>query len=389
MSSNQHSTYKGNLVGQAWLELMRLSNLPTVLSGAFILSLGGALRLVDLADLIMILVAMSCFYTAGFIFNDIFDRHIDANERRHRPIPSGRIRTHSAVQIGVLLIAVGLMLVATVDQLFHGPESPRGIPGGLLSAVLLVICMLLYNRYHTSSAWTVFLMAACRVLVYVTCILVALDTREQYDAFFGYFFTGTIHGPLIWYLIAIFLYVAGFSRIARGEVAPHSMGTTYCYHCGQVIAAHDADRCPECGKTLTKARLARSTRPPLNRTIEWLSLASTFLPVLVFLIFFVLEDARLRAYYVIMGEAYPGFVNWQSAIIGTSVALITCWLVVAAVRYRRDRTDPGKSILMWLAAIPLIDGILALELGLPWWASVICLGLCIVTIWGHRRIPGT
>lgn len=379
-----------NATKRAWFELMRLSNLPTVLSGAFVVSLGGPLRLVTLIDLIMILVAMSCFYAAGFIFNDIFDRHIDADERRHRPIPSGRIQTHAAVQIGILLIAAGLMLVAAVDQLFHGPDSPRGIPGGLFSAVLLVICLLLYNRFHASSAWTVLLMAACRVLVYVTCILVALDTPEQYELFFGYFFTGTLVGPLIWYLIAIFLYVAGFSRIARGEVAPASKGTYYCYHCGYGIDTTAIDRCSECGRALEQDKLTRSTRPPLNRTLEWFSLAATFAPIIVLTLFFLIFQAHWRSAAIILPEFQMTLGDYlTSAFFATLLVLVGCWFVVAMLRYRRDRTRPGKSILMWLAGIPLIDGLLAFELGLPWWAVAICFGLFLLTIWGHRRIPGT
>ena len=376
---------------RAWLEITRISNLPTVLSGALVVTLGGALRFVTLGDLIFMLIAISCFYVAGFIFNDTFDRHIDVDERRHRPIPSGRIQTHTAVQVGVLLLAAGLMLVAMVDQLFHGPDSPRGIPGGLLSAVLLVICMLLYNRFHASSAWTVFLMAACRVLVYVTCILVSLDTLEQYDLFFSYFFSASYHGPLLWYLIAIFLFVAGFSRIARGEVAPASGSTNYCYHCGQGIDTGKSDRCTECGRTLEQDKLARSTHPPLSRTIEWFSLAATFAPLIVLTIYFVFFRARHQAWATAFGAEYGITLgeHLKTVVYGFLLVLVGCWFVVAAVRYCRDRTNPGRSILMWLAGIPLVDAVLAYELNLPWLVTVICLGLFLVTIWGHRRIAGT
>jgi 4-hydroxybenzoate polyprenyltransferase len=376
---------------RAWLEITRISNLPTVLSGALVVTLGGALRFAALGDLIFMLIAISCFYVAGFIFNDVFDRHIDADERRHRPIPSGRIRTHAAVQIGVLLLAAGLMLVAMVDQIFHGPDSPRGIPGGLFSAVLLIICMLLYNRFHASSAWTVFLMAACRVLVYMTCILVSLDTPEQYDRFFGYFFSWSIYGPLTWYLIAIFLFVAGFSRIARGEVAPASGATNYCYHCGQGTDTGKSDRCTECGKTLEQDKLARSTRPPLGRTIEWLSLAATFAPLIILTIYFVLYRARFQAWSTAVGPELGLTLgeHLKTVVYGLLLVLVGCWFVVAAVRYCRDRTNPGRSILMWLAGIPLVDAVLAYELHLPWLVTAICLGLFLVTIWGHRRIAGT
>jgi hypothetical protein len=65
------------------------------------------------------------------------------------------------------------------------------------------------------------------------------------------------------------------------------------------------------------------------------------------------------------------------------------WLVIATRRYRSDRTRPTHSILMWIAAIPLMDANLSVYLQLPLWISLACLGLFFLTVWGHRRITGT
>jgi hypothetical protein len=210
--------------------------------------------------------------------------------------------------------------------------------------------------------------------------------------FFSYFFSANYHGPLIWYLIAIFLFVAGFSRIARGEVAPASGSTNYCYHCGQGIDTGKSDRCTECGRTLEQDKLARSTHPPLSRTIEWFSLAATFAPLIVLTIFFVLFRAWPQASHAVDASGVYGITpgeHFRTVVYGLLLVLVGGWFVVAAVRYCRDRTNPGRSILMWLAGIPLVDGVLAYELDLPWLVTAICLGLFLVTIWGHRRIAGT
>ena len=56
MSSNQYSTHKDKTASKAWLELMRLSNLPTVLSAVVVMSLGGVLRFVTLVLVVVLFV---------------------------------------------------------------------------------------------------------------------------------------------------------------------------------------------------------------------------------------------------------------------------------------------------------------------------------------------
>lgn len=376
-------------------ETMRLSNLPTVLSGVFVVvAMSFRFESMILVDLIMLLVAISCFYVAGIIFNNIFRRGTVTDQRHIRPIP-GRIKTHTAVQLGVLLILAGLILVAVVDQLFERmlpPVSrsgelsiPGGIPGGFFSAILLVICMLLYSRFNPSSAWAVLLFAAFRVLIYVTCLFVTLSQPEQYAVFFRTFFIGGVPvlgtGPFTWYLIAVFLYFAGVSRIARGEVTPDSEGGHYCYHCGHGIDTMGVDHCSNCGKALEQHKMTRSTRPPLNRVLERYSLAATFTPIGVLLLYILFQPHTRIA--MMFGD------ELRLVLFAGVLVLVGYWLFMAVSQYRRDRTHPSKSVIMWVAGISLFDGLLAFEFGLPWWAPTICFGLFFVTILGQRRIAGT
>ncbi|MGW3178812.1 SCO3242 family prenyltransferase [Kitasatospora sp. NPDC001119] len=60
------------------------------------------------------LLALSsvCFYWAGMALNDYADRHTDAVERPHRPIPSGRVEPSVALSLAAGLTGTGLALAA-------------------------------------------------------------------------------------------------------------------------------------------------------------------------------------------------------------------------------------------------------------------------------------
>ncbi|MFE4358207.1 SCO3242 family prenyltransferase [Kitasatospora sp. NPDC056800] len=60
------------------------------------------------------LLALSsvCLYWAGMALNDYADRHTDAVERPHRPIPSGRVEPSVALALAAGLTGTGLALAA-------------------------------------------------------------------------------------------------------------------------------------------------------------------------------------------------------------------------------------------------------------------------------------
>lgn len=62
------------------------------------------------ADTVAIAGASVCLYWAGMAANDWADRELDAVERPHRPIPSGRIRPPHALAVACGLTAAGLVL---------------------------------------------------------------------------------------------------------------------------------------------------------------------------------------------------------------------------------------------------------------------------------------
>ena len=97
---------------RSWLELLRISNLPTVWTNIIVGAvLSIAVALPSNPSLVAVLIAIiagSCLYLAGMVFNDVFDLEIDRRERPGRPIPSGRISRGAAIAFGVALLSLGV-----------------------------------------------------------------------------------------------------------------------------------------------------------------------------------------------------------------------------------------------------------------------------------------
>ncbi|MFF7994297.1 SCO3242 family prenyltransferase [Kitasatospora xanthocidica] len=56
--------------------------------------------------------ASTCLYWAGMALNDYADRHVDAEERPDRPVPSGRVGARTALATASVLTGAGLALAA-------------------------------------------------------------------------------------------------------------------------------------------------------------------------------------------------------------------------------------------------------------------------------------
>jgi 4-hydroxybenzoate polyprenyltransferase len=93
---------------RAYLQLVRL---PAVFTAMADIVLGYVLAngtLTPFSRFAALLGASSALYLAGMVFNDFFDRRIDAVERPKRPIPSGRVSPRAALFLGLALLAIGL-----------------------------------------------------------------------------------------------------------------------------------------------------------------------------------------------------------------------------------------------------------------------------------------
>ena len=135
------------------LLLGRASNLPTVWSNCLAgwwLSGGG-----NLWKLPLVLLGASALYTGGMFLNDAFDVDFDRQRRASRPIPSGMI-----TEEWVWIYGWGWLVLGIVLLIFCGK-----LAGAL--AVVLAVCIVVYDAAHkviTASPW---LMGLCRFWVYV------------------------------------------------------------------------------------------------------------------------------------------------------------------------------------------------------------------------------
>ncbi len=144
----------------AWLELARLSNLPTVLTNILVGIAAAATSPEMLGErfawraVLPLLLALALLYAGGMILNDVTDAHIDARERPRRPIPSGRVRSNQA-----LLVSIGCLLGGTFLLILTGVEPPL--------ALALPAAIIAYDLTHDRFAASTLFMGACRGLVYL------------------------------------------------------------------------------------------------------------------------------------------------------------------------------------------------------------------------------
>ena len=170
------------------LVLGRVSNLPTVWSNCLAgwwLSGGG-----NFWKLPLLLLGVSALYTGGMFLNDAFDAEFDQQRRASRPIPSGKIPLPTVWRFGWAWLALGVVCL-----LFLGKAAA-------LLAIVLVLCILIYNAAHKVVTVSPWLMGACRFWVYVIA---------------GTTGVGGLGGWPVWCGAALGLYVVGLSYVARRE----------------------------------------------------------------------------------------------------------------------------------------------------------------------------
>ncbi len=104
--------------GRAWIELVRVPNLPTVpgdpLAGFALASIGrGA---VDWGRALPVVCVSVLFYLAGLIWNDCADLAEDRESRPERPLPSGRVNRVVAAGVASLLGIGGMAIAASLGR---------------------------------------------------------------------------------------------------------------------------------------------------------------------------------------------------------------------------------------------------------------------------------
>src|SRR5262249_954765 len=119
----------------SWLsyaQLVRLPNVFTALADIGMAALVSNALPAHAGAVALLLLASSCLYCAGMVWNDFFDLEQDKRERPFRPLPSGRIHPRVAARLGSGLLAAGVVLAALA-----------GLPGEAVRAAPAILAVLL------------------------------------------------------------------------------------------------------------------------------------------------------------------------------------------------------------------------------------------------------
>lgn len=185
---------------RAHLSLARISNSPTVVSNALAgAALAGAFGVTfsaaSLWTLVLLSLAMVLFYTAGMYLNDLFDLERDRQERPERPLPSGAVSQREALTVTVLLFSAGTFCLSLLGA------AP------LVSGLVLVALIVLYDAWHKTNPLSPVVMAATRVMVYVTAFV----------AFSPLTLANGLNAPFVFWSLLLGLYIVGLTFIAKTE----------------------------------------------------------------------------------------------------------------------------------------------------------------------------
>ncbi len=147
---------------RAYVELSRLSNIPTCLTNVLVgCALGGAIQWQQAT---MLTIGVMLMYVAGMALNDVFDARIDKTQRPERPIPSGRVSHRAALAYGSACLALGI-----------GATAMAGV---VVLGSVLALAILLYDLLHHRVAVSVTLMGVCRGLIYVLAAAAVAETPD-------------------------------------------------------------------------------------------------------------------------------------------------------------------------------------------------------------------
>lgn len=180
---------------RAFLELTRPANVITALTdivaGMAIVGFTFGWKNYQLSSFIYLCFSSMCLYAGGVVFNDIFDRNLDAIERPERALPSGRIGLKHAILGGIFLLAGGTTLAFLQSRL----------SGIFASFIVLLVILYDWKSKHNGFLGP-FNMGLCRAFN----LLLGMSVYELGVLEFG----ELMFIPLI--------YIFAITLVSRGEV---------------------------------------------------------------------------------------------------------------------------------------------------------------------------
>jgi hypothetical protein len=356
---------------RAWLEIMRISNAPTVVSNAIAGAVLGAVAIdqtsaVAMHDPRWIVVLAPLFsYLGGMVLNDAFDAATDARERPTRPIPSGRISRRAAFTVGAVLLLAGV-----------GCAAASGSTAAIVFTGLLGVIVVLYNAIHSRTAASIALLAVCRALAAFIPMLVFANDFEKIAT------SGVLIHPTMlagWTLALSFL--------ARGEVAHVDGASRPCPSCGQPIVPN-AVICSACGWT---PNAAATTLHTTLRNHARAPIAIALVAGIVAAFVFMLPQVFMPPQVFMLpqgGVTFDRVSELQRALSASLVgALFAGFLVVQVRRHARGQIGTPAFVGFLIAMLAAIDVVALIAVGQ--WLAIACLACVAATLVFQRRIAGS
>jgi 4-hydroxybenzoate polyprenyltransferase len=152
----------------AYAQLLRIPNVFTAMADISLAAVVSDSLPGQLVPFLLLLLASSCLYCGGMVWNDYFDYAQDLRERPGRPLPSNRISLAGAAWLGSLLLGG-----APVFAALAGRREGAYYAGSAIVAVLLVGAILLYDAWLKRTALGPVAMGLCRFLNVVLGLTVA------------------------------------------------------------------------------------------------------------------------------------------------------------------------------------------------------------------------
>ena len=182
----------------AYLQLARISNLPTVFSNVLVgAALAAGAGQFEWAMVVLATVVTSLFYVGGMALNDLVDRDIDAVERPKRPIPSGALSVKEVTRFTFICFGAGLILTLVFA------------PWARYFALALIGAIVAYDVLHKRWNFSLIFMGLCRTLVYAFAAALCTTAETRPDTMTGVVLLGGF----------LALYIIGLTLVAQKEAA--------------------------------------------------------------------------------------------------------------------------------------------------------------------------
>lgn len=147
-----------------------------------------------------LIVATIGLYGGGVVFNDVFDKDLDAIERPERPLPSGQVSLRQASILGGSLLALGILFAFLVSKI-----------SGVI-AIIIAVLALTYNKYakHHTLIGPIN-MGLCRSFNLLLGISISLVTLQD-----------------LWYIAIIpLIFIGDITLTSQGEVKGGNQNNLY------------------------------------------------------------------------------------------------------------------------------------------------------------------